>query len=79
MEKVKLFNYFFSKLCSLIPNNSSTPADVKFITDKRLSIVTFSAKYIEKIIQNPNSNKTHGHDNIGIRMLKYVVILSVYR
>ena len=69
-EKAELFSFFFSKKCSLIPNNSSLPADVNYITDKRLSTVTFSAKAIGKIIQNLDSNKAHEHDNISIRMLK---------
>ena len=69
-EKAQLFNIFFSKQCSLIPNNSSLPADVNYITDKRLSTVTFSARDIRKIIQNLDSSKAHGHDNLSIRMLK---------
>ena len=57
-EKAQLFNIFFSKQCSLIPNNSSLPADVNYITDKRLSTVTFSARDLGKIIQNLDSNKS---------------------
>ena len=60
----------FAKQCSLIPNNSSLPADVNYITDKRRSTVTFSAKDIGKIIQNLDSDKAHGHDNLSIHMLK---------
>ena len=69
-EKKQLFNIFFSKQCSLIPNNSSLPADVNYITDKRLSTVTFSARDIGKIIQNLDSNKAHGHDDLSSRMLQ---------
>ena len=47
-EKAQLFNIFFSKQCSLIPNNSSLPADVNYITDKRLSTVTFKPEILEK-------------------------------
>ena len=47
-EKAQLFNIFFSKQCCLLPNNSSLPGDVNYITDKRLSAVTFSAKDIGK-------------------------------
>ena len=47
-------------LPSLIPNNSPLPSDVNYIADKRLSAVKFSARDIEKIIQNLDSNKTHG-------------------
>ena len=69
-EKAQIFNIFVSKQCSLILNNNSLPANVNYITDKRLSTVTFSAKDIGKIIPNLDSNKAHGHDNISIRMLK---------
>ena len=36
----------------------------------RLSTVTFSARDIEKFIQNLDSNKAHGHDNLSTRMRK---------
>ena len=41
-----------------------------YITNKSLSTVTFSTKGIGKIILNFDSNKSHGYDNIRIRMLK---------
>ena len=69
-EKAQLFNIFFSKHCSVIPNNSSLPADVNYITDKRLSSVTFSARDIGKTIQNLDSTKAHSHDILSISMLK---------
>ena len=62
--------FFFSKQCFLIPNKSSLRSYVNYINDKRLSTVTFSAKNIGKIIQNLDPNKSYGHDNISIRMLK---------
>ena len=43
-KKAQLLNIFFPKQCSLIPNNSSLPADINYITDKRLSTV-FSQRY----------------------------------
>ena len=51
-EKAKLFLFFFSKQCFLVPNDSSFLADINYITEKRLSTVTFSAKDIGKIVQN---------------------------
>ena len=39
-------------------------------TEKRLSTVTLSVEAIDKIIQNLDSNKPHGHDSISIRILK---------
>ena len=35
-KKAQLFDFFFSKQCFLNPNNSSLPADVNYIIDKRL-------------------------------------------
>ena len=69
-EKDELFNIFFSKQCSLIPNNSCIVSDINYITDKRLSSVTFLGKDVGKIIQNLGSNKTHGYDNLSVCMLK---------
>ena len=69
-EKAELFNSFFSKQCSLISNNSSLPNYINYTTEKRLSTVALSVEAITKIIQNLDSNKAHGHDNISIRMLK---------
>ena len=62
------FSFLNNPLLSL--NHSSLPVDDNYITEKRLSTVTFSAKYIEKIIQNFLLNKAHGHDNISVRILK---------
>ena len=46
-------------------------ANLSDVNDRCLSLVTFSAGDIGKIIQNLSSDKTHGHDsNITIRMLK---------
>ena len=70
MGKVKLFNCFFSKQCSLKANHSELPTSLSFRTDKRLSSATFSAEDIAKIIQGLSPSKTHEHDNISIRMLK---------
>ena len=51
-------------------NASKLPSSFTLCTDNRLSTVTFSQDDIGKIIQDPNPNKAHGHDNISIRMLK---------
>ena len=69
-EKAELFNSFFSKQCSLITNNSKLSTSPSYITDKRLSSITFSADDVGKIIWSVNPNKAHGHDNVSIRMLK---------
>ena len=69
-ETVELFNSFFSKQCSLVTNNSKLSTSPSYITDKRLSSITFSADDVGKIIGSLNPNKAHGHDNLSIRMLK---------
>ena len=69
-EKAELFTSFFSKKCSLITNNSKLPTSPSYLTDKRLSAFTFSTDDKGKIIRSLNPNKTQGHDNVSIRMLK---------
>ena len=72
-EKAELFNSLFCKQCSLVSNNSSLPITVTPITllkNKKKSTVALSVEAIGKIIQNLDSNKTHGNDNVSIRMLK---------
>ena len=70
LEKAKLFNSFFSKQCSLINNGSTLPTHMKYLTNNRLSSISFSQEDIAKKIQNLDSGKAHGHDSISIRMLK---------
>ena len=77
-EKAELFNSFFSKQCSLISNNSAFPNYINHTTEKLLSTVALLVKSIGKIIQNLDSNKAHGHDNIDIHMLK-TCSYSIYR
>ena len=69
-ENAELFNSFFSKQCSLISNNNSLPNYINYTSQKPLSTVALSVEAIGKIIQNLDSSKAHGHDNISICMLK---------
>ena len=41
-----------------------------YLTEKRLSKISFSEDDIAKIMQNLDPNKAHGHDQISICMLK---------
>ena len=43
---------------------------MQYLTNNRLSSITFSQEDIAKTIQNLDPGKAHGHDNISIRMLK---------
>ena len=67
---MELFNSFFAKLCSIIDNGGEIPSFQHPKTDKSLSNITFTEKYIEKVIQNLDSNNAHGHDMVSISMLK---------
>ena len=77
-EKAELFNSFFAKQCSLIKNSSKLPLHLHYLTDNRLSSVSFPHDDIAKIIQNLDRNKAHAHDNISIRLLK-ICGSSIYR
>ena len=77
-EKPEVFNALFAKQCSLIKSSSKLPSHLHYLTDNRLSSVSFSQDNIAKIIQNLNPNKAHGHDNISIRMLK-ICGSSIYK
>ena len=68
--KAELFNSFFASQYSLIKNDSKLPSYLNYNTDNRLSTVNFSINNIEKIIQNLDPNKAHGHDMISIRTLQ---------
>ena len=71
-------NFLFDSLHSLISNSSKIPPYIQYLTDNRLSSVSFSLDKIKKVIQNLDPNKVHGHDNINIRMLK-VCGPSIYK
>ena len=77
-EKAELFNFHFATQCSLISNSSKLLSYIKYLTDNRLSLASFSHDKIAKVIQNLDPNKAHGHDNISIRMVK-VCGPSIYK
>ena len=59
-------------------NDSSVPSYINYTTKKRSFAVALLVKYISKIIQNLDSNKSHGDDSISICMLK-LCDASVYK
>ena len=64
------FNNFFSKQCTPISNDSTGPVNINFETSKILSYLEFCVDDIVKIIRSLDQNKTHGHDEISICMIK---------
>ena len=69
-EKVELFNSHFATQCSLISNSSKLPSLIKYLTGNRLFLVSFCHDKVAQVIQILDPNKTHGHDNISIHMVK---------
>ena len=68
-EKAELLNFFFSSQCSLLKNFSKLPTKLRYVTDKSLLTINFTADNIEKNNVSLNQNKAHGHENISVRML----------
>ena len=54
----------------MINNNSTAPEKILYRTDASLAKIVFIADDMANIIKNLDSNKSHGHDNMSIRMLK---------
>ena len=69
-KKSELFNSFIVKQCSLISDSIELPLNLHFTTEKPLDTLNFSDNDIEKIIQNLDPNKAHGHDKTSIRVTK---------
>ena len=69
-KKAEIFNEFFAKQRTVVPNSSKLPSVFIRKTDKYLSTVTFYENEIKKAIPNLDPNKAHGHDMLSIRMLK---------
>ena len=76
-KKAELFNSFFADQCSLINNSSELPSKLEYLTQSRLSSVTFSKDGIEKLIQNLDPNKAHGDDQISVRTTNKFLKITV--
>ena len=69
-EIANLFNKYFSSQCNPLPNDSKLPENQAYIAETKLSSFDIEDKDIYKIIKTLDSNKTHGRDEVSIRMLK---------
>ena len=69
-KTAELFKFFFADQCSLINNSGDLQSKLKYLTQSRLSLITFPTENIAKMIQNLNPNKAHSHGQISVRMLK---------
>ena len=68
--KACIFNKYFAEQCKPLKNDSVLPVNQIFLTQSRLSSLDFNEGEILKIIRALNIYKTHGYDDISIRMMK---------
>ena len=68
--KVNIFNKFFAEQCTPLRNGSVLPVSQMFLAQARLKSLDFKEVEILKIIRALNINKTHGYDDIPIRIIK---------
>ena len=68
-EKCKHFNDFFANQCTPLQTGSQVP-NFFLRTQKTLSEVIFLKSDLENIIKNLDPQKSHGFDEISIRMIK---------
>ena len=54
----------------MINDNSTVLKRILYQTDASLAKIVFTSDDMANMIKNLDSNKSHGHDNISIRMLK---------
>ena len=68
-QKACIFSKFFAPQCTPLQNSTSLPI-CYLRTDETLSSLNISDDDIFAIIKNLNPNKSHGWNNISIRMIK---------
>ena len=68
-DKAEIFNTFFAKQCALINTPSILPP-FSYVTHHRLNTVDFVPEKLASIIKSLNPNKTHGLDEISVRMIQ---------
>ena len=69
-EKANIFNEFFSNQCTPISNNSKLPTQVICETNQVFESINFVTEDIFNIINNLDSCKAHGYDNLSVRIIK---------
>ena len=68
-EKANLFNNFFASQCIPLENTSKL-LRLLMKTDKRLNPISFKDSDITSIIKSLKPTKTHGADDISVRMIQ---------
>ena len=78
-RKVKLFNCFFAKQCSLINNYRKSLTNFRHATNKYLSTKSFNSEGIFDITQNLDQNKVYCNESIRDHLQISHVILSEFK
>ena len=68
-KKSRLFNNFFVSICTPIKNNSVLPL-LLYKTSTRINSFRVTRKDIISIIKSLDSRKSHGYDDISMKMIK---------
>ena len=68
-KKADLFNKFFADQCTPLNNLNKLPP-LYLRTDKKLCNLSINKNDVSTIIRNLDSNKSHGWDNLSVRMTK---------
>ena len=68
-KKANLFNNFFVSICTPIKKNSVLSA-LLYKTNTRINSFPVTNRDILSIIKSLNSSKSHGYDNILIKVIK---------
>ena len=68
-KKANLFNNSFVSTCTPIKNNSVLPLAL-YKTNTRISSFRVTNKGILSILKSLDSSKSHGYDNISVKMIK---------
>ena len=68
--KANIFSDIFSRQCTPLANGSKLPENQVYLTNSRITSVPFPDTLVINIIKTLDGNKTHGHDDISIRMIR---------
>ena len=68
-KKANLFKFFLASIYTPIKNNSVLPP-LLYKTNTRIRSFLVSSKDILSIIYSLDSSKSHGYDNVSVRMVK---------
>ena len=69
-EKANLFNNFFATICTPIKTTVYLLLPILLMTNTRISYFPFSNRDIISVIKTLDLSKSHGYDNVSVRIAK---------